>query len=72
MKLSYIDGVVISPQSEEFHVRNLRLWCEDNQERFKPDPWRLAYAGLLAVNAWLCGQRSRKVGQWKGRARDIP
>jgi hypothetical protein len=60
------DWTVVSPDGDQYAVRNLRLWCEQHAELFEPYAWRNAYAGLRQVAAWQRGQRPRQVSQWRG------
>lgn len=55
-----------------YRVRNLRDWCRDHPELFAPDSWHHAYRGLLAVQHWLTGGRTRQVSRWKGWTLDRP
>lgn len=65
--------VVIAPDGTEHHARNLRLWCEQHAELFRPWPWTSAYGGLRLVGAWLAGKTPRQVSQWRGwTLKDVP
>lgn len=64
--------IVISPHGEPYEVRNLALWCRENESLFGPDSARTAYAGLRQVKAWLMGRKKRMVSQWKGWSLAIP
>jgi hypothetical protein len=65
--------IVVSPDAEQYEVRNLRLWCEQHAALFEPRSWRHAYAGLRQVAAWLKGKTPRQVSQWRGwTLRDLP